>query len=51
MFNQTGLLCPSPAPHLNTINVLLTYFPKGSSLSTIQSHAPIVLLHSHYPNT
>ena len=48
---QTNLLCLSPVPHLNTIKVLLTYFQKGSSLNTIQSHAPIVQLHLHYPNT
>jgi len=51
MVNHNDLLCPSPVPHLNTIKALLTYFPMGSSLNTIQSCAPIVPLHLHYPDT
>ena len=50
MISQTDLR-PSPAPHFNTVKVLLIYFLKGSSLNTIQSHAPIVPLQLHYPNT
>jgi len=36
MIGPTELLHPSPAPHFKTFQVLLIYFPKCPSFSTIQ---------------
>jgi len=40
MIGPIHLLLPSPAPHFKTFQVLLIYFPKCASFSTIKGCAP-----------